>query len=87
MKKMRGAIDPWTLGFIISFLGGLTGYIVHPPGELNTIESDIELKQNLDEEKKEQSKKKGQMTKSSNPIRGVYLTWYLLRIIFLELCD
>ena len=38
MKKMRGVIDPWTLGFIISLFGGVTGYILHPPGELKDIE-------------------------------------------------
>jgi len=44
MKKMRGAIDPWTLGFIISLFGGVTGLIVHPPGEKNLDESTIEEK-------------------------------------------
>ena len=38
MKKMRGVIDPWTLGFIISLFGGVTGYILHPPGEQKDIE-------------------------------------------------
>ena len=38
MKKMRGIIDPWTLGFIISLFGGVTGYILHPPGEQKDIE-------------------------------------------------
>ena len=38
MKKMRGVIDPWTLGFIISLFGGVTGYILHPPGEQKNIE-------------------------------------------------
>ena len=38
MKKMRGFIDPWTLGFIISLFGGVTGYIVHPPGQQKDIE-------------------------------------------------
>jgi len=38
MKKMRGFIDPWTLGFIISLFGGVTGYILHPPGEQKNIE-------------------------------------------------
>ena len=32
MKNMHGIIDPLTLGFIISLFGGITGYIVHPPG-------------------------------------------------------
>lgn len=45
MKKMRGVIDPWTLGFIISFFGGITGYIVHPPGEQNNIEANIQQNQ------------------------------------------
>jgi len=44
MKKMRGVIDPWTLGFIISLFGGVTGLIVHPPGEKNLDESTIEKK-------------------------------------------
>lgn len=39
MKKIRGVIDPWTLGFIISIFGGVTAYIVHPPGEQNIVES------------------------------------------------
>jgi len=38
MKKMRGIIDPWTLGFIISLFGGVTGYILHPPGEQKNVE-------------------------------------------------
>lgn len=45
MRKMRGVIDPWTLGFIISFFGGITGYIVHPPGEQNNIEANIQQNQ------------------------------------------
>ena len=40
MKNMRGFIDPWTLGFIISLFGGVTGYIVHPPGEQKNIEQE-----------------------------------------------
>ena len=44
MKKIRGIIDPWTLGFIISLFGGVTAYIVHPPGEKNVVESNIEKK-------------------------------------------
>ena len=55
---MRGAIDPWTLGFFISFLDGLTGYIVHPPGEQNMIESDIEHNQNSLKETKKTEKKR-----------------------------
>jgi len=42
---MRGVIDPWTLGFIISIFGGVTGLIVHPPGENNTTDPAIEYKQ------------------------------------------
>jgi len=44
MKKMRGVIDPWTLGFIISLFGGVTAYIVHPPGENKIDVSNIEKK-------------------------------------------
>ena len=44
MKKIRGIIDPWTLGFIISLFGGVTAYIVHPPGENKIDESNTEKK-------------------------------------------
>ena len=29
MKKMRGIIDPYTLGFIIALFGSSTAYLVH----------------------------------------------------------
>lgn len=29
MKKMRGFLDPYTLGFLLSLIGATTAYIVH----------------------------------------------------------
>ena len=33
MKKMRGIIDPYSLGFLIMLIGGTTTYIVHKDDE------------------------------------------------------
>lgn len=39
MKNMRGIVDPWTLGFIISLFAGGSSYIAHQAGEQYTVAS------------------------------------------------
>ena len=29
VKKMRGVIEPYTLGFLLSLIGSLTSYLIH----------------------------------------------------------
>ena len=56
MRKVRGFIDPITLGFLISLIGGSTAYVYHNPdsheladsmtGAESTLPAAVELAEN-----------------------------------------
>ena len=39
MKKMRGLLDPYTLGFLLSLIGATTAYVAHSNDEDFSTES------------------------------------------------
>ncbi len=40
MKKMRGLLDPYTLGFLLSLIGATTAHIVHSNDDSAQTESE-----------------------------------------------
>lgn len=43
MRKMRGVIDPYTLGFLISLIGGTTAYVAHQDVPQDTAQATHEV--------------------------------------------
>ena len=46
MKKMRGIIDPFTLGFLLALGGSTTAYIVHKDSLQQSVDSNIKIETN-----------------------------------------
>jgi len=44
MKKMRGIIDPITLGFLISLIGATTAYTIHKGDTQQSSETETNMK-------------------------------------------
>jgi len=40
MRKMRGILDPFSLGFLLMFIGGTTAYVVHADDEQLSAEAE-----------------------------------------------